>query len=79
MKYLTENDLTIKKQLHKELAKTNNLELLEIYLNDQLNEAKVNREDCLAGIEYCIYNLDAHLITWNFVKKNWDILYKKYT
>ena len=76
-RYLTENDLTFKKQLHKELAKTNNTELLEKYLNDQLNETKVNREDCLSGIQYCIYNPVAHIITWNFVKTNWDLLYEK--
>ena len=59
------------------LSKTRDMNLLERFLNDQLNETIVNRQDCLNGISYAVDNLYGYYFTWSFVKKNWDKLYEK--
>ena len=60
------------------LSKTRDMNLLERFLNYQLNETIVNRQDCLNGISYAVENIYGYYFTWNFVKKNWNKLYEKY-
>lgn len=72
-----ESDLKMKSILQDALSKTRDANLLDLFLNDQLNETIVNRQDCLSGISYAADNLFGYNFTWSFVKKNWDRLYEK--
>ena len=72
-----EKDLKMKLIIQEALSKTRDLSLLERFLNDQLNEDKINRQDCLTGILHATLNPYGFNTTWNFVKKNWNKLYEK--
>jgi hypothetical protein len=76
--YVKEKDLKMKIILQDALSKTRDMNLLERFLNYQLNETIVNRQDCLNGISYAVENIYGYYFTWNFVKKNWNKLYEKY-
>ena len=51
--------------------------LISRYLNDQLNPAKVRLQDAQTGISRMGLTSYGNLITWNFIKENWDFLDSK--
>jgi hypothetical protein len=76
--YDREKDFKMKILLQEAMSKTKDLGLLERFLNNQMNETKVNRQDCLIGITSAAKTLYGYNFTWNFVKNNWNKLYEKY-
>jgi hypothetical protein len=52
--------------------------LIKRFLNDQLNETKVRRQDSLRGINSAARSPYGNLITWNFVKEFWQDLFTRF-
>ena len=46
--------------------------LLNKYLNDQLNETKVRKQDTLSGLRYALSHSNSYSLAWNFIKDKWD-------
>ena len=51
--------------------------LIKRFLNDQLNETKVRRQDFLRGISAAVRSPYGNLITWNFIKEYWLEIFEK--
>jgi len=51
--------------------------LISQYLNDQINSTKVRLQDATRGISRIASTSYGHLMTWNFVKDNWEFLDSK--
>ena len=52
--------------------------LISRFLNDQINETKVRLQDSYKGISYIANKPQGNLITWVFIKDNWDRFLNKY-
>jgi aminopeptidase N len=73
--YKTEINLNSKDDLRFGLTCANELWQTNAYLNVQLNEKLTQSKDCITGLRYGMFS--SSLLTWNFVKENWDKLFKR--
>ncbi len=48
------------------------------YLNDQLNETKIRKQDSIRGIVSASRTMHGNQIAWNFIKENWIELFDRY-
>ena len=51
--------------------------LISRFLNDQLDKNKVRVQDSLSGLRSAATKAEGNLVTWNFVKNNWDELFSR--
>jgi hypothetical protein len=72
--YDREIDGNSKRALQYGMSCTREPWLIARYLNDQLNEKKVRRQDCLAGLRYAMIHSHSNKIAWVFLKNNWNLL-----
>jgi aminopeptidase N len=72
--YINENDINHQIALQESLSCTKEPWLLSRFLNDQINETKVKKNDGIVGINHAIESPYSKSITWNFIKQNWNIL-----
>lgn len=52
--------------------------LINRFLNDQLNDTKVRKQDTLFGIRYASVKPLGNIMTWDFIKTNWNELFERY-
>ncbi len=71
-------DASSRRKLHAAMATTKEPWLIARYLNDQLNQTKVRKQDTVFGIRYALLNSYSNPYTWNFIKKHWTYLVEKY-
>lgn len=64
--------------LHQAMSCSKEPWLIKRYLNDQLNETKVRRQDSIRGIISAARTQHGSLITWNFMKENWPELFERF-
>ncbi len=73
--YKSEMNWHSKNDLRFGLACSYELWQISTYLSMQLKEKYTMEKDCITGLRYAM--VGSSLMTWNFVKENWDILFKK--
>jgi hypothetical protein len=75
--YDQKSDMLTKKTLQHSLGCTNDHVLLEWYLKQHFNETKIKKTDCLTGITHLAKTKNGKLIVWDFLKKNWTMIFKR--
>ena len=75
--YKKEVDSNSRKELQYGMSCTKEPWLINNYLNNQLDQSITRKQDGATGIIYSLFNPYSNLITWNFVKNNWDELVKR--
>ena len=75
--YLKETDSKHRNDLQYGMSCSKEPYLIKMYLQDQLDEAKVRGQDTLRGLRYAATNGYAYSLTWNFIKDNWDTLFER--
>ena len=73
--YKSEMNLNSKNDFRFGLACSHELWQISTYLSMQMNEKYTIKKDCITGLRYAI--VGSSLMTWNFVKENWDDLFKR--
>ena len=76
--YDAETDSNAKKEIQNSMACTREPWLINRFLNDQLNHTKVRRQDTLFGLRYASTKSLGNIMTWDFIKTNWNELYDRY-
>uniref|UniRef100_A0A3P9Q7A9 Aminopeptidase n=1 Tax=Poecilia reticulata TaxID=8081 RepID=A0A3P9Q7A9_POERE len=74
-------DATVASEAHKlmlALACSNDMQLLERYLEFTLDPAKIRKQDATAVITAVANNRAGQNLTWQFVTKNWDYMFTEY-
>ena len=74
--YDQKNDMFTKKILQHSLGCTNDPVLLEWYLKQHFNETKIKKTECLTGITHLAKTKNGNLIVWDYLKKNWTMIFK---
>ena len=76
--YDNEIESSAKDILQQAMSCTKEPWLIRRYLNDQLNETKVRKQDSIRGIISASRTMHGNLIAWNFLKENWLELFDRY-
>ncbi|XP_014827880.1 PREDICTED: aminopeptidase N-like [Poecilia mexicana] len=74
-------DATVASEAHKlmlALACSNDMQLLERYLEFTLDPAKIRKQDATAVITAVANNRAGQNLTWQFVTKNWEYMFTEY-
>ena len=77
-RYSKETDANQKNDLQAGMSCTTETWLLKRFLDDQLDESKVRKQDSLSGIRSAAVKAFGNPFAWNFVKENWQELYERY-
>lgn len=77
-RYSKETDANQKNDLQSGMSCTKETWLLRRFLDDQLDETKVRKQDSLSGIRAAAVKSFGNALTWKFVKDNWQELYIRY-
>ena len=75
--YKKEVDSNSKKELQYGLSCSKEPWLINNFLNNQLDQRITRKQDAATGIIYSLFNPYSNIITWNFVKNNWNELVKR--
>ena len=75
--YKVEDNLNNKNDLAFGMSCVRDPNYINTYLSAQLNEKYTRVQDGLTGIRYALSNMFSTMLTWNFIKNNWDELFKK--
>lgn len=52
--------------------------LISKFLKDQLDTNKVRVQDAITGLRAASIRPEANLMTWKFIKNNWNELFRRY-
>ena len=72
--YDKEMDANSKRSLQYAMSCTREPWLVMRYLNNQMNDQIVRRQDSLIGLRVALANSYSNKIAWVFLKKNWQLL-----
>ncbi len=75
--YKKEVDSNSKKELQNGMSCSKEPYLINKFLNNQLDQRITRKQDAATGIIYSLFNPYSNIITWNFVKNNWNELVKR--
>ena len=75
--YDLEMDSNAKKELQNAMACTREPWLVNKFLNDQLNNTKVRKQDTLYGLRYAATKPLGNVLAWDFIKSNWNQIYAR--
>lgn len=72
--YIHESDSNSRKELQSGMSCTREPWIMNKFLNYQLNDSITRKQDSLFGLSYAASHSYSNLLTWNFVKNNWNEL-----
>ena len=72
--YKLEADSNSKRELQYGMSCSREPSLINTFLRNQLDTKITRKQDSVTGIVYAASNSYSSLITWNFIKNNWNEL-----
>lgn len=77
-RFRKEQVATEKRKLMYALTSSRNPQILKSFLQDSLDPKKIRSQDSVSVINSIAHNPEGRLLAWEFVQKNYDLLFKRY-